>query len=123
MRLIRDREDKTVTTQRDADRRIGERLGDEVQWMQNSDVNNIFTTTMLYVVGSLEAGAADRAGAEHQLHAPAGDQQEEPGEGAGRDGGAHEGQLGVHLQQVTRHQPDGALTCYDATTPGRGGRR
>ena len=83
----------------------------------------IVTTTMFYVVGSLEAGAADGAGAEHQLHAPAGDQQEEPGEGAGRDGGAHEGQLGVHLQQVTRHQPDGALTCYDATTPGRGGRR
>ena len=37
MRLIRDREDKTVTTQRDADRRIGERLGDEVQWMQNNN--------------------------------------------------------------------------------------
>ena len=30
VRLIREREDKTVTTQRDADRRIGERLGDEV---------------------------------------------------------------------------------------------
>jgi len=32
IRLIREREDKTVTTQRDADRRIGERLGDEVHW-------------------------------------------------------------------------------------------
>ena len=30
--MIREREDKTVTTQRDADRRIGERLGDEVHW-------------------------------------------------------------------------------------------
>ena len=47
MRLIRDREDKTVTTQRDADRRIGERLGDEVQWMQNNavSVNNIYIAT------------------------------------------------------------------------------
>ena len=30
VRLIREREDKTVMTQRDADRRIGERLHDEV---------------------------------------------------------------------------------------------
>ena len=30
IRLIREREDKTVMTQRDADRRIGERLHDEV---------------------------------------------------------------------------------------------
>ena len=34
VRLIREREDKTVTTQRDADRRIGERLGDEVMWLK-----------------------------------------------------------------------------------------
>ena len=34
VRLIREREDKTVTTQRDADRRIGERLGDEMHWRQ-----------------------------------------------------------------------------------------
>ena len=34
VRLIREREDKTVTTQRDADRRIGERLGDEVTYGQ-----------------------------------------------------------------------------------------
>jgi tektin-3 len=32
VRLMREREDKTVTTQRDADRRIGERLGDETYW-------------------------------------------------------------------------------------------
>ena len=30
VRLIREREDKTVMTQRDADRRLGERLHDEV---------------------------------------------------------------------------------------------
>ena len=30
IRLIRERDDKTVMTQRDADRRIGERLHDEV---------------------------------------------------------------------------------------------
>jgi hypothetical protein len=30
VRLMRDTEDKTVMSQRDADRRIGERLGDEV---------------------------------------------------------------------------------------------
>ena len=28
---MREREDKTVMTQRDADRRIGERIGDEVR--------------------------------------------------------------------------------------------
>ena len=31
MRLMREREDKTVMTQRDADRRLGERLHDEVE--------------------------------------------------------------------------------------------
>ena len=31
VRLMREREDKTVMTQRDADRRIGERIGDEVR--------------------------------------------------------------------------------------------
>lgn len=31
VRLMRDREDKTVMTQRDADRRISERIGDEVR--------------------------------------------------------------------------------------------
>jgi hypothetical protein len=35
VRLIKDREDKTVMTQRDADRRIGERLGDEVSKQGN----------------------------------------------------------------------------------------
>ena len=32
MRLMRDREDKTILTQRDADRRIGERLHDVTFW-------------------------------------------------------------------------------------------
>lgn len=32
VRLMREREDKTVMTQRDADRRIGERLHDETFW-------------------------------------------------------------------------------------------
>lgn len=32
VRLMREREDKTQLTQRDADRRIGERLGDETYW-------------------------------------------------------------------------------------------
>lgn len=32
VRLMREREDKTVMTQRDADRRIGERIGDESHW-------------------------------------------------------------------------------------------
>ena len=31
VRLMRDTEEKTVMSQRDADRRIGERLGDEVR--------------------------------------------------------------------------------------------
>ena len=38
VRLIKDREDKTVITQRDADRRIGERLGDEVTTQVSSIV-------------------------------------------------------------------------------------
>ena len=36
VRLMREREDKTVTTQRDADRRIGDRISDEVRQLVNS---------------------------------------------------------------------------------------
>lgn len=36
VRLMRERDDKTVMTQRDADRRIGERLGDEVKRLEVS---------------------------------------------------------------------------------------
>ena len=40
VRLIREREDKTVMTQRDADRRIGERLHDEVGWRRRMEFSN-----------------------------------------------------------------------------------
>ena len=33
--MMREREDKTVTTQRDADRRIGDRISDEVRQLFN----------------------------------------------------------------------------------------
>ena len=40
MRLIREREDKTTLTQRDSDRRIGERLHDEVmEFVRNENVS------------------------------------------------------------------------------------
>lgn len=42
IRLIRDREDKTVLTQRDADRRIGERLHDVTFWRSELQVINWF---------------------------------------------------------------------------------
>ena len=38
VRLMRDREDKTVLTQRDADRRIGERLHDVTFWRSELQV-------------------------------------------------------------------------------------
>ena len=40
MRLMRDREDKTVLTQRDADRRIGERLHDVTFWRSELQVGH-----------------------------------------------------------------------------------
>ena len=43
VRLMRDREDKTVLTQRDADRRIGERLHDVTFW--RSELQVIFGYT------------------------------------------------------------------------------
>ena len=39
MRLMREREDKTVLTQRDADRRLGERLHDVTFWRSELQVN------------------------------------------------------------------------------------
>ena len=39
MRLMRDREDKTILTQRDADRRIGERLHDVTFWRSELQVS------------------------------------------------------------------------------------
>ena len=39
VRLMRDREDKTVLTQRDADRRIGERLHDVTFWRSELQVH------------------------------------------------------------------------------------
>ena len=38
VRLMRDREDKTMLTQRDADRRIGERLHDVSHWRSELQV-------------------------------------------------------------------------------------
>ena len=42
VRLMRDREDKTVLTQRDADRRIGERLHDVTFWRSELQVHIIY---------------------------------------------------------------------------------
>ena len=41
MRLMRDREDKTVLTQRDSDRRIGERLHDVTFWRSELQVSKL----------------------------------------------------------------------------------
>jgi len=66
VRLIREREDKTVTTQRDADRRIGERLGDEVHWrneLQNELEANInFTHQLENTRKNLEKALAETEG-------------------------------------------------------------
>ena len=48
VRLMRDREDKTVLTQRDADRRIGERLHDVTFW--RSELQVIFA--IIFIVFS-----------------------------------------------------------------------
>ena len=42
VRLIREREDKTITTQRDADRRLGERLHDVTHWRSELQVRPLF---------------------------------------------------------------------------------
>ena len=41
VRLMRDREEKTVLTQRDADRRIGERLHDVTFWRSELQVKRV----------------------------------------------------------------------------------
>ena len=43
VKLIRDREDTTTTNQRDADRRIGERLHDVSQWRAELRVYQFFS--------------------------------------------------------------------------------
>ena len=42
VRLIREREDRTITTQRDADRRLGERLHDVTHWRSELQVRPLF---------------------------------------------------------------------------------
>ena len=41
VRLMRDREDKTILTQRDADRRLGERLHDVTHWRSELQVHKL----------------------------------------------------------------------------------
>ena len=41
VRLMRDRDEKTVLTQRDADRRLGERLHDVTFWRSELQVRNL----------------------------------------------------------------------------------
>jgi len=66
IRLIRERDDKTTMTQRDADRRIGERLGDEVHWrkeLQNElEMNINFTHQLENSRRSLEKALAETEG-------------------------------------------------------------
>ena len=66
IRLIREREDKTMTTQRDTDRRIGERLGDEVHWrseIQNElELNINFTHQLENSRRNLEKALAETEG-------------------------------------------------------------
>ena len=66
IRLIREREDKTVSTQRDTDRRIGDRLGDEVHWrseIQNElELNINFTHQLETSRRNLEKALAETEG-------------------------------------------------------------
>merc|ERR550519_1045642 len=66
VRLIREREDKTVTTQRDADRRIGERLQDETFWrseLQSELEKSINETNLLMATRkALEKALAETDG-------------------------------------------------------------
>jgi len=66
VRLMREREDKTVTTQRDADRRLGERLGDETHWrgeLQNElELNVNFTHQLETTRKNLEKALAETEG-------------------------------------------------------------
>jgi len=66
VRLIREREDKTITTQRDADRRIGERLHDETHWRselaQELEKNTNETHHLQSTRKSLERALAETEG-------------------------------------------------------------
>lgn len=66
VRLMRDREDKTVMTQRDADRRISERIGDESHWrseLQNElELNINFTHNLENTRKNLEKALAETEG-------------------------------------------------------------
>ena len=53
VRLMRDREDKTVLTQRDADRRIGERLHDVTFWRSELQVTVGYTWSNRYSIFSI----------------------------------------------------------------------
>ena len=59
VRLMREREEKTVLTQRDADRRIGERLHDVTFWRSELQVSMAFKdrTRSLKSLGSFYAEA------------------------------------------------------------------
>ena len=46
VRLLRDREEKTVLTQRDADRRLGERLHDVTFWRSELQVNDFISMSL-----------------------------------------------------------------------------
>jgi len=66
IRLIRERDDMTNTTQRDADRRIGERLGDEVHWrselQSELELNINFTHQLETSRRNLEKALAETEG-------------------------------------------------------------
>jgi len=64
--LMRDREDKAVMTQRDADRRIGERIGDETHWrseiQKELELNLNFTHNLEKTKKDLENALAETEG-------------------------------------------------------------
>ena len=101
MRLMRDREDKTVLTQRDADRRIGERLHDVTFWrselqvslqLQKNSIVFMFAQSTRFVKQrhiihgtrefNLLRSFAVRVGEEHERNSPSDGDEEESGEGA-----------------------------------------
>ena len=90
MRLMRDREDKTVLTQRDADRRIGERLHDVTFWrselqvslqLQKNSIVFMFAQSTRFVK-QIHISSAVRVGEEHERNSPSDGDEEESGEGA-----------------------------------------
>ena len=58
VRLMRDREDKTVLTQRDADRRIGERLHDVTFW--RSELQVVILTVLVERMNGLQRESASK---------------------------------------------------------------